>query len=193
MSISAEKSRLRGILKARRARLTPQSRWLANVAIMNRLMGIGPVRAGEVFFVYVSVGTEVSTRSLIDRLQNLKRAVLVPRIDKGQAMKAVPFPGWRDMRAGALGIPSPPPGPAYDRDVDVVIVPGIGFTPDGRRLGYGGGYYDGWLNRNRSHHNIAVAFENQMVDDLATDAHDVGVDLIITEQRLIETGNRSGN
>jgi len=65
---------------------------------------------------------------------------------------------------------------------DVVIVPGTAFTPDGRRLGQGGGWYDRFLPLiRRDCSTIGVGFEPQLVDDLPTEPHDVVLDVVITD------------
>lgn len=63
--------------------------------------------------------------------------------------------------------------------IDIVIVPGVAFTPEGKRLGYGGGYYDTYLPRCPQAQVIALAFPVQMVADLPTEAHDLLIPHII--------------
>ena len=75
------------------------------------------------------------------------------------------------------------PGPAVDPSVlDVVVVPGLAFTADGRRLGQGGGHYDRFLVRLRDGCvTVGAAFAEQLVDDLPTEPHDVRLDLVVTD------------
>jgi 5-formyltetrahydrofolate cyclo-ligase len=151
-------------------------------------MGLEHLRTGRVFFVYVSVEPEVSTRALIDVLEARGRTVLVPKLVKSEGMKAVRFPGWSNVHPGELGIPSPPNAGAFESEIDVVVAPGIGFTVRGDRLGYGAGHYDRWFSRHRPRHKIALAFDAQIVESLPTNPTDIAMDLIATETRLIDTG-----
>jgi 5-formyltetrahydrofolate cyclo-ligase len=65
---------------------------------------------------------------------------------------------------------------------DVIVVPGLAFTADGRRCGQGGGWYDRFLpGRRVDCMTIGVCFEPQLVDDLPTDEHDVILDAVITD------------
>lgn len=86
------------------------------------------------------------------------------------------------MEPGAMGIPAPAPHrPIIDaREFDIVIVPGVAFTRAGARLGYGGGYYDRYLPRCTRAKILALAFPEQIVEHLATEAHDLRLPLIIT-------------
>jgi 5-formyltetrahydrofolate cyclo-ligase len=187
MTQRLEKSRLREILKTRRAAIDPDRRRAASAAILDRLMRLEYVRSGRVFFVYVSVEPEVSTRTLIDLLEARGRTVLVPKLVKNEGMEAVRFPGWSNMRPGGLGIPSPLDTRAFSAEIDVVVVPGLGFTVRGDRIGYGAGHYDRWFGRHQPRHKIALAFDAQMVERLPIDPNDIRVDAIATETRVIET------
>ncbi len=74
------------------------------------------------------------------------------------------------------------PGSISPDVLDVVVVPGLAFTRDGRRLGQGGGHYDRFLPRLRpSCVTVGVGFAEQLVDDLPTEPHDVRLDMIVTD------------
>jgi 5-formyltetrahydrofolate cyclo-ligase len=73
------------------------------------------------------------------------------------------------------------PGNIDPAVLDVVVVPGLAFTPDGKRLGQGGGHFDRFLVRLRGDClRIGVAFREQLVDELPTSSHDIAVDAVIT-------------
>ena len=74
------------------------------------------------------------------------------------------------------------PGDVDPASLDVVVVPGLAFTADGRRLGQGGGHYDRFLPRLRPEcRTVGAAFAEQVVDDLPTEPHDVRLDLVVTD------------
>jgi len=74
------------------------------------------------------------------------------------------------------------PGDLDPRLLDVVVVPGLAFTADGRRLGQGGGHYDRFLPRLRAGCRIVgAAFAEQLVADVPTEPHDVRLDLVVTD------------
>ena len=74
------------------------------------------------------------------------------------------------------------PGDVDPASLDVVVVPGLAFTADGRRLGQGGGHYDRFLPRLRpACVTIGAAFAEQLVDDLPTEPHDIRLTLVVTD------------
>ena len=90
------------------------------------------------------------------------------------------------LAPGAFGIPAPE-GPAIPlSDVDLIVVPGVGFSRDGARLGYGGGFYDRTLAQFAGP-TIALAFTCQIVAQVPTAQHDKAMDAIITEEGILIT------
>ncbi len=110
-------------------------------------------------------------------------------------MRRVPGSGERagSFRPGGLGIPEPD-GPDEEQALmDMVIIPGIAFSPSGSRIGYGKGYYDRYLASyppDRIPILIAPAFDFQILTEIEPSPHDVPVDIIVTESRILHTGIR---
>ena len=76
------------------------------------------------------------------------------------------------------------------KELDLIMVPGVGFDANGARMGHGKGYYDKLLENARPDTPlVALAFECQIFDEIPVASHDVFMDKIITESRLIECGN----
>ena len=130
--------------------------------------------------------SEVQTHAIVQAALEQQKTVCVPLIDpekKEMIACAITDPA-RDLHPGTLGIPEPdhstcPPVSACD--IDLVIVPGLEFTVQGHRIGYGGGFYDRFLST-WSGTCCALAFEEQIVASLPFDpAHDAAVSRIITE------------
>lgn len=103
------------------------------------------------------------------------------------------FIEWCRAHGKSVVLPEsePPPDPDH---VDAVIVPGVAFTADGRRLGQGGGWYDRFLPRLRpGTPTIGVAFAPQLVDDIPTEPHDVVLDLVVTDAGVAGRTSWSGS
>ena len=123
-----------------------------SAALCAQLLAHPAVLGASRVLAFATVGTEPDTTELLRGLRERGVAVAVPE-DEGIE------PTWPD----------------------VIVVPGLAFTHDGRRLGQGGGWYDRFLPGRRDDCvTIGAAFEAQLVDDLPTDDHDVVLDVIVT-------------
>jgi len=129
---------------------------------------------------FVGVGNEPDTSALIALLHLRGHSVLLPRME-GEHLVAVTHTAGDELRSGAYGIPEPT-GPSVEPDtIDLVIVPGLAFTADGRRLGQGGGFYDRFLPLVRPDCvTCGVGFAEQIVDDLPLEPHDRPLRMLLT-------------
>jgi 5-formyltetrahydrofolate cyclo-ligase len=94
--------------------------------------------------------------------------------------ETAPFVAWCLDRSKSVAVPEDRVDSAWP---DVVIVPGLAFTAAGDRLGQGGGWYDRFLATVRSDCvSIGVCFDDQLLDALPVEAHDVAVDHVVTER-----------
>ena len=183
--ISEQKAVARKVLRARRDQLDPRTCAAHSAAIQSQLLQLPQLHPAEVVFCFISTGTEVSTRGVIDHMIASGKTVLVPNILRREPMRAVPFTDWDSLTPGILGIPSPTESIAYPGYVDLVVTPGLGFTPTGTRIGYGRGYYDRWFATHEHGLRVGVAFECQLEAALPAEAADVPLHILITEQRTI--------
>lgn len=176
-------------MQALRRGLDPRTRAEASARIADRVVALPRAAAWHDWFIYVSIGSEVDTHGLIHRLLGEGRRVAVPCITGEGHMAAVTITSLDDLRTGPMGVPSP----RFDRGritrPQVCIVPGLAFTPDGKRLGGGGGYYDRWLASHRPPCIVALAFDVQVVEQIPVEPHDVRMKLLVTESRVIKPGD----
>ena len=176
---------------ARRNALDVRLRAKKSALITQRLLGLELFQKARCVFMYVSVHSEVQTHAILQTALEQQKTVCVPLIDrekKEMLACAITDPG-RDLHPGMLGIPEPDKRTCplvAACDIDLVIVPGLEFTVQGHRIGYGGGFYDRFLSA-CSGISCALAFQEQIVKSLPFDpAHDTVVSCIITDQREID-------
>lgn len=132
-------------------------------------------RAGSVM-AFAAMPTEPDTDGLFARLERDGKQLYLPRM---HADDIVAVAAGNGFSTGAWGIREPI-GHAVDPSViDLVLVPGVAFTADGRRLGHGKAYYDRFLPLVRAV-TIGVGFHEQLIDDLPTEPHDVVLDHVVT-------------
>ena len=145
-----------------------------------RILALPEYERARIVLLYHSVGGEVDTLKLIDRMLADGKTVCLPAIVSRGVMEA------RRMDClvpGAYGIPCPE-GPAVPPEqIDLIVVPGLAFDRFCHRLGQGGGYYDRYLPTCRGI-TIGLAFDCQLVDDLPHAAHDAPLDYVATESTL---------
>ncbi len=185
-NIKHEKAILRDQLKTLRASLPISERENISAQLQQQLKMLIDDRLAERIFVYISYGTEMETHSLIDRLLQEGKQVGVPKLLDRETMVAVQLTDWNQLQKAELGILSPTNTTPVLTEFDLTITPGLGFTRQGHRLGYGAGYYDRWFADNSPGLKLAPIFNCQLVDSLPTDEFDQAVDLIFTETEKIE-------
>lgn len=182
MDNETEKPRVRASLIDARSALSATEKQAHSRRISAAVLALSPTPASV--FIYVALPDEVETRTLIDTYSALGSAVTVPRIVAGGEMRAVEFPGWDDMVAGPLGILAPRSEDAFGGPVACAIVPAVGFTPEGARIGYGAGYYDRWFAKHPETEKIGIAFECQLASALPQEPHDIRMDCVVTERQV---------
>ncbi|MGC9554719.1 MAG: 5-formyltetrahydrofolate cyclo-ligase [Thermoplasmatota archaeon] len=183
-----EKAALRRQLLERRNNLSTLDILEKSNQIIARLMTVPSFSAARTVLAYISHGTEVNTHGLIrSLLSQTSREVLVPVVADRQRYTLLlsSLHQWQELSTGAYGILEPTEvreRPA--ESVEVCLVPGIGFDVRGNRIGYGGGYFDRLLRSIRGT-TIGLAYDFQVLDEVPNQEHDVPVDAVVTEKRLL--------
>ena len=115
--------------------------------------------------------------------------VVVPRVNKNnQTLILSELHRWTELEKGAYNILEPQKENLREIAVDIIdliLVPGVGFDCSGHRLGHGKGYYDKVLKEATHAVHVGLAFECQLVERIPVEPHDVPVDIIVTEKRVI--------
>ena len=190
--VPESKSQLRARMKAVRRSLSSQARREKSAAIGQRFAALADRAGWNNVFAYVSYLNEVRTHELIQQLLAAGARVAVPKVDKSPVMHAIMIREWSDLAPGQYGILEPREMLASEGvselALDVCVVPGLAFSPRGARLGYGQGHYDHFLARHPNLIAVALAFECQVVDNVPTEPTDRDMTMIVTEDRVIESG-----
>lgn len=155
--------------------------------IFRQFLSIEKIQTSSKFMLYVDFRNEVATREIISTLLDLGKEVYLPVTLKYEK-KLIPkrIFSLDDLVFGAYGILEPRiDAPTIDNSLlDVVIVPGSVFDKNGYRTGYGGGYYDRFLESTDAL-KVGVCFDFQLVDDVFPEEHDKKMDFIITEKNFL--------
>lgn len=159
--------------------------------ITDKLLQMDCVKKAKTIMLYLDFNNEVQTDDLINKLISLRKIVASP-ITLKEEKKLIPtqITNLKEgIKIGAYNIREPKPecSKAIDiKDLDVVIVPAVAYDTDCYRLGYGGGFYDRFLENLRPDaKTIGIAFDLQIFDEVPKEPHDAQLDFIITESKII--------
>ncbi len=187
------KSNLRDRMRKLLADLGPEYRHDASAAACARLAALEAFRHASVVMLYMPLPAELDLTAAAIGCYRQGKTVCVPRVDwKGRDMVPVEISSFDDevMEIDDHGLRTPRQGrPLVPRMIDLVIVPGLAFDTAGNRLGRGGGFYDRFLRRlRRSTATVGLAFDAQIVESVPTGDLDFGMDTIVTDRRVCQTG-----
>jgi len=187
-SLELNKEKIRKKIKEKRDSLSTFEILKKSNEIITQLKNMTIFRGSKIIACYISFNNEVYTHGLIKEFISEKE-ILVPVIDKKRKKLLLShLKNWGELNGGMYGILEPAEKflrlKGYE-EVDLVIVPGIVFDEDGNRIGYGGGYYDALL-KEMDATKVALAFELQVMEKIPAEKHDMKMDFIITEKRIVD-------
>jgi 5-formyltetrahydrofolate cyclo-ligase len=177
-----EKNEFRRQMIEKRDAMSPSKRADCDHAILTALTGLPAYQAAAVVFAYVSVGSEPDTRALIGRSLADGKRVCVPFCLAKGVMEAREIRSFDDLQNGKYDIPEPKAGcPAVPPEqIDFIVAPCVCADRGGYRLGYGGGFYDRWLEKRGGASTTVLCYEALLVDAVPRETHDVCVDMVVT-------------
>lgn len=186
------KAELRTQLKARRAALDPAVRAEVDARIAARLFALDAWQRATTVLTYLSFGSEVDTRAVIERAWDASKTVALPRcVPHTRLLRWHIVTSLDALERSPLGVEEPADDattlidPAtLDPTRAIALVPGLTFDAHGYRLGYGGGFYDAFLAK-FSGTSIGLVRSAQLSRDLretgVIEAHDIPVDIVVSD------------
>jgi 5-formyltetrahydrofolate cyclo-ligase len=177
--IATDKTALRQRMLAQRDACDPAERATFSTRIITELEALMHERKVKALHSFLPMGSEVELFPLLDRAIMNGIAVYAPKTLKGRILEHYRYTGQDQLVPGVFGTQHPAGDEPYTGTYDMILVPGLAFTPKGDRLGYGAGYYDTFLPQHPSAFTVAVCFPFQVVDELPMEAHDRAVDRMV--------------
>ena len=184
--VAAKKATRQRVLALRDA-LTVDQRAQQSAVITGKLLALPQFSTAAVVAAYLCFGTEFDTEAFARAVLASGKRLALPRVDRGTRTMHFHFVSdlQNQLLPGMWGIRQPDPAHcplAEAGQIDLMLVPGVAFTPRCERLGYGGGFYDAVISHTRTEvAKVAAAFSLQVVEELPVEPHDRRVDLVITE------------
>jgi 5-formyltetrahydrofolate cyclo-ligase len=158
----------------------PAERAAMSEGIIAEIEAMMHERKVKVLHSFLPMGSEVELYPLLDRAVAKGIEVYAPKTLKGRVLEHYRYMGQHHLVPGVFGTRHPAGDEAHTGTFDMILVPGLAFTPAGDRLGYGAGYYDTFLPQHPGAFAVAVCFPFQVVDSLPIEAHDRAVQRVVS-------------
>jgi 5-formyltetrahydrofolate cyclo-ligase len=200
MNIRERKIELRREIEKKRASLTSDERSSKQASIHQKLVALAQERLlPQTVFTYMPFRSEPDITPFMEWCWKEGIRVLLPRVIKEtRSFVLHPVDGYGDIEGNTWGIREPKADlPTEDQilSISMILVPGLAFDTDLGRLGYGGGFYDRFMQLYSSRgldrpYSVAAAFDVQVVPQVPVSWHDFRLDGLITESLNLQQPSR---
>lgn len=187
------KDSLRREIKRKRDNLTPDEVNEKSKLVKEKLLSLPEFKSARIVAFYASFkkSNEVETEEMIKEAMTMGKTVLVPVTDTVEdKIVFSEIKSLDDMAPGTFDILEPVPEMRKifpNEAIRLIVVPGIVFDLEGYRIGYGLGYYDKFLSGLAKYvTKVGLAYDFQVVEKIPVEGHDVRLNKIITDERIIE-------
>lgn len=147
--------------------------------IQKKVLAMTAFKEASTVYLYMDFKGEVQTSLLLDECFRQKKRVVLPRID-GDEMDFYEVRSREELKPGYFGILEPVSRDKIDESRGFMVVPGVAFSKDGYRMGYGKGFYDRYLTRYPGIYTCGICYDCQVIDDLIVEEHDRKLDELVT-------------
>lgn len=176
--LKQDKKRMRELLAQKRRLLSKEAVAEQSRLVVAAVEQMPSFQSAKTVLIYYPTHNEVDLLSLIKRYKK-EKTFLFPVVHR-KTMTACPYEGNAKMHRGKFNIPEPTTEP-YVGDIDLILVPGVGFDKRGNRLGRGGGYYDKFITRlGRKTLLVGVGYDFQLVEEVPANRWDKRLDYVVT-------------
>ncbi|MBN2602565.1 MAG: 5-formyltetrahydrofolate cyclo-ligase [Candidatus Thermoplasmatota archaeon] len=181
------KENIRNELKISRKNLSSSLVEKKSLIIKEKLFATSEFIRSQKILFYISYDNEVRTHEMIKESIDCGKIVCVPFVKKNEhRIIPIKLENWNDLEIGSYNILEPKQNKLKKfplEEIELIIVPGIGFDARGNRIGHGMGYYDRLLSITNNCFKIGLGFHCQIVEYIPADPHDVRLDMVITEKK----------
>jgi 5-formyltetrahydrofolate cyclo-ligase len=190
MNNMKNKKELRRHLLEVRSRLSSAYKKECSDIICRKVTGHPAYKQAKTVMFYMPVRGEADVLPALKEALSSGKRVILPKTEKEKkSIRCFRIRGLKDLTEGAYGILEPDASLCQEivvQEVELVIVPGVGFDVSGFRLGYGGGYYDRFLSRHPGAVRMGVAYDEQIVNDVKPEPHDCRMDWLVSPRKILE-------
>lgn len=189
MSNKDIKSFVRKEIREKRENLSEGEKEKLSSQIIKRFFeNISPyLEKAQVIMSYMDFKNEVSTGEINRKLIEMGKTVLIPRVSEDKS-RIIPVVFNGEFKKGNFGILESKGNDFTEKNIDIVIVPGVAFNTRGERIGFGRGYYDKFLNSfgETKPLKISLAYDFQVDDRFFGEEYDEKIHILITESKIMK-------
>lgn len=185
--ITNMKQELRNRIKLERLNHHPDLKIQKDFTISRKISRLKEFISAQNILFYMPIHGEVSLLSLFEKNKNTKIFILPKVNEKSKTLSLYAINELKELTNGSYNIPEPTikHKEIKDENIDLVLVPGVVFSKDGHRIGFGKGYYDRLLKTLKCP-KIGIAYDFQIVENILGEPHDVPMDIIVSENQFIK-------
>ena len=172
-----------------RSRMSKEEQEKKSQLIYEKIVSCEEYKNADKVFVYIDMGSEVKTKSLIKKAWQDKKTVAVPVTRKNRMMYFIRIKDFDNLIKTKFGTEEPTgeiDEQIFPDDKTLFIVPGSVFDESKNRCGYGGGFYDTYIEKHNIKKPIGICYDFQVLKEIQTEQFDRKMFKIITEERIIE-------
>jgi 5-formyltetrahydrofolate cyclo-ligase len=174
-----DKKELRRQIRELKRAMTSEQIDAASARLGELFLNCAQYKEAKTIYGYLPYNQEVRTVPMLEQAMRDGKRVAVPKC-YGDEMRFIYMDDLSKVEKGYANIPEPiADDPVADDKTALVLMPGMAFTKDGKRMGYGGGFYDKFLASEPDHPTVALCYDFQMVEDLPTEDYDIPVDCVL--------------
>ena len=185
MENNSKKNALRELLLERRDNTSFDLLKIASKKIQKRINKVYAFKDAKKLGLYYPLGSEILTQDIIQELISKGKEVFLPKV-MGENMEFRKIKDFSSLESGNFDIMEPKEDCEVDNYLDIIVVPTVGISPAGVRLGYGHGFYDKFLEK-KDAVTISLTLEKQIIKNIPKSEQDISIDWIITEDRMFQS------
>ncbi len=155
-----------------------------SAVICDTLCQLECFQRAEWVYIYIDYKNEVMTGEIMTKALSMGKRVASPKVVE-KDMIFYEIQSLKDLEPGYFGIQEPREGlPVADCETALLVMPGVAFDKQKHRVGYGGGFYDRFLEKHTELYKVALAFEFQLFEEVPVEPTDILPDMVITEKNI---------
>lgn len=184
------KEEIRVEILTKRLKHLPMMKIQRDKMILEKMESLEEFKSAKNILFYMPIHGEVDVKPIFEKYKEEKTFILPRVVKQSTELTLYIINDLSELEEGIFHIPEPKTNlqSILPQELEFIILPGVAFAPNGLRIGYGQGYFDRML-KDTNCLKVGVAYEFQIIEDIKGEPHDIKVDRIITENRIILSNN----